>query len=265
LLKARNSRPLQKDPLANREKHDISTRHQDFDLIQRAQRGDSDAFAALFHAHKVRIYSLCLRMTDNVTEAEDLAQDAFLQVFRKLAGFRGESALSTWLYRIAINTVLMHFRRRSLCLFSLDELRDSHKESGPVRRGFGSRDTRLETSVARVSLIRALSELPEGYRAIFLLHEVEGYQHREIAELLGCSVGNSKSQLHKAKLRMRDFLTSPPQNQLENERVPRKDFRLERVPSDRAIEHQPQFVAPLASAGIPNAPATSETPRYGIA
>jgi RNA polymerase sigma-70 factor (ECF subfamily) len=247
LPKTQNSRPpQQKDPLANSEKHDISARRQDFDLIQRAQRGDSDAFAALFHAHRVRIYSLCLRMTDNVAEAEDLAQDAFLQVFRKLAGFRGESALSTWLYRIAVNTVLMHFRRHSPRLFPLDEPRDSRRDARPVRRGFGSRDTRLESSVARVALIRAISELPEGYRAIFLLHEVEGYQHREIAEMLGCSVGNSKSQLHKAKLRMRDFLTSPPQSQLENERPTRKDF-------------------PLTAAWYPQCAGHERQPRYGIA
>src|SRR5580700_5296651 len=92
-----------------------------YDVIKRAQQGDSDAFASLFHTHKTRIYSLCLRMTNNTAEAEDLTQDAFLQVFRKLPTFRGDSALSTWLYRIAVNTVLMHFRKKSLCQVSLDE------------------------------------------------------------------------------------------------------------------------------------------------
>lgn len=175
------------------------------DVIRRAQQGDCDAFASLFNAHKTRVYSLCLRMTNNVSEAEDLAQDAFLQVFRKLATFRGDSALSTWLHRIAVNTVLMHFRRKSPRAVSLDET--SHKQDAqPVRREFGTRDGRLETSVNRIALTRAISELPEGYRTIFLLHEVEGYEHREIAEFLGCSVGNSKSQLHKAKLRMRELL-----------------------------------------------------------
>ena len=175
------------------------------DVIRRAQQGDSDAFAALFHAHKTRVYSLCLRMTNNVSEAEDLAQDSFLQVFRKLATFRGDSALSTWLYRIVVNTVLMHFRRKSPLRVSLDEP-CKQGDAPPIRREFGSRDGRLETSVNRLALTQAISELPEGYRTIFLLHEVEGYEHREIAELLGCSVGNSKSQLHKAKLRMRESL-----------------------------------------------------------
>src|SRR5947209_4407615 len=122
----------------------------------------------------MRIYSLCLRMTNNAAEAEDLAQDAFLQVFRKLATFRGDSALSTWLYRIAVNTVLMHFRRKTPCKVSLDENFNAPNSSKPVRREYGTRDGRLETSVSRVALTRAISELPEGYRAIFLLHEVEG-------------------------------------------------------------------------------------------
>jgi RNA polymerase sigma-70 factor (ECF subfamily) len=189
----------------------------DADLVKRAQQGDSDAFATLFHAHKMRIYSLCLRMTNNAAEAEDLAQDAFLQVFRKLSSFRGDSALSTWLYRIAVNTVLMHFRRKTPCRISLDEPVRNQDDSKSARREYGTRDGRLDSAVTRVALTRAISELPEGYRAIFLLHEVEGYQHREIAELLGCSVGNSKSQLHKAKLRIRDFLTQSPQ--VENTRV----------------------------------------------
>jgi RNA polymerase sigma-70 factor (ECF subfamily) len=163
----------------------------------------------------MRIYSLCLRMTNNAAEAEDLAQDAFLQVFRKLSSFRGDSALSTWLYRIAVNTVLMHFRRKTPCRISLDEPARNHDDGKSVRREYGTRDGRLDSAVTRVALTRAISELPEGYRAIFLLHEVEGYQHREIAKLLGCSVGNSKSQLHKAKLRIRDFLTQAAQNQPE--------------------------------------------------
>jgi len=178
------------------------------DVIRRAQQGDSDAFAALFHAHKTRIYSLCLRMTGNITEAEDLTQDAFLQAFRKLATFRGDSALSTWLHRIAVNTVLMRFRRKVPCRVSLDEPYRNQGEAKPARE-FGTRDGRLETSVSRLALTRAISDLPAGYRMMFLLHEVEGYEHREIAEMLGCSIGTSKSQLHKAKMRMREILAPP--------------------------------------------------------
>jgi RNA polymerase sigma-70 factor (ECF subfamily) len=176
----------------------------DLDLVRRAQQGDSDAFASLFYAHKPRIYSVCLRMTNNTAEAEDLTQDAFLQVFRKLATFRGDSALSTWLYRIAVNTVLMHFRKKALRQISLDE--PYNQDARLVRREYGSKDDRLTGSVDRIALTRAIKELPAGYRTIFLLHEVEGYEHQEIAQLLDCSVGNSKSQLHKAKLRIRELL-----------------------------------------------------------
>jgi len=176
----------------------------DLNLIKRAQQGDADAFACLFHSHKARIYSVCLRMTNNTAEAEDLTQDAFLQVFRKLATFRGDSALSTWLYRIAVNTVLMHFRKNALRQISLDE--PYSQDAKVVRREYGSRDDRLTGCVDRIALARAIKDLPDGYRTIFLLHEVEGYEHQEIAELLDCSVGNSKSQLHKAKLRIRELL-----------------------------------------------------------
>lgn len=183
----------------------------DLELVKRAQQGDADAFASLFHAHKAKVYSVCLRMTNNTAEAEDLTQDAFLQVFRKLATFRGDSALSTWLYRIAVNTVLMHFRKKALRQVSLDE--PYSQDAKVVRREYGSRDDRLTGCVDRIALARAIKELPDGYRTIFLLHEVEGYEHQEIAELLDCSVGNSKSQLHKAKLRIRELLGRTQQNE----------------------------------------------------
>ena len=181
----------------------------DLDLVQRAQQGDSDAFASLFHSNKAKIYSVCLRMTNNIAEAEDLMQDAFLQAFRKLASFRGDSALSTWLYRIAINTVLMHFRKKKLRQVSLDEPYEKDAKAGDQKnasREYGRSDDRLVGIVDRIALTRAIAELPTGYRTIYLLHEVEGYEHQEIAELLKCSVGNCKSQLHKAKLRIRELL-----------------------------------------------------------
>jgi RNA polymerase sigma-70 factor, ECF subfamily len=190
------------------------------DSVRRAQQGDADAFASLFHAHKARIYSVCLRMTNNTAEAEDLTQDAFMQVFRKLSTFRGDSALSTWLYRIAVNTVLMRFRKKALRQISLDE--PCHQDSKPARREYGSTDDRLVGSVDRIALARAIQELPEGYRTIFLLHEVEGYEHQEIAEMLNCSVGNSKSQLHKARLRIRELLRparTQPQEQKRRQEV----------------------------------------------
>lgn len=181
-------------------------RESDLDLVRRAQQGDSDAFACLFHAHKAKVYSVCLRLTNNAAEAEELTQDAFVQLFRKLSTFRGDSALSTWMYRIAVNTVLMSFRRKTLRQVSLDEPYD--QDARVVRREYGKKDECLAGSIDRIALTRAIGQLPTGYRAIFLLHEVEGYEHQEIAQFLGCSVGNSKSQLHKAKLRIRELLGS---------------------------------------------------------
>jgi RNA polymerase sigma-70 factor (ECF subfamily) len=174
-------------------------------LVQRAQSGDEQAFAALFQSHKKRVYSVCLLMTKNISEAEDLTQEAFLQVFRSVSSFRGDSAFSTWLYRVAVNTVLMKLRRRkSPPIVSLDE--PVSPESPSLRRDVGKADPDLTGAIDRITLRRAMQELPEGCRQIFTLHEVEGYQHHEIAEMLDCSVGNSKSQLHKAKMKMRDLL-----------------------------------------------------------
>jgi len=145
-------------------------------------------------------------MTSNTAEAEDLTQDAFLQVFRKLSRFRGDSALSTWLYRLAVNTVLMHFRKKGLRQVSLDE--PSNQDTRIAQREYSSVDERLTGSLHRIALARAIQELPSGYRTVFLLHEIKGYEHPEIARILRCSVGNSKSQLHRARLMMRELLDS---------------------------------------------------------
>jgi len=178
----------------------------DAELIARAQRGDEEAFAVLFDAHKRRVYSLCLRMTGDTAEAEDLAQEAFLQLFRKIATFRGESAFSTWLHRLVVNVVLMHLRKKGLQQVSLDEPDSSQEE--PVKREYGDDDKRLLHSIDRITLSRAIEGLPPGYRAVLVLHDVEGYEHNEIAQILDCSVGNSKSQLHKARLKLRELLRS---------------------------------------------------------
>ena len=179
-------------------------------LIARAQQGDEEAFSALFEAHKRRVYSLCLRMTGNTAEAEDLAQEAFLQLFRKISTFRGESAFSTWLHRLSVNVVLMHLRKKGLQQVSLDEMDTSQEE--PVKRDYRDDDRRLLGSVDRISLTRAIAELPPGYRAVFILHDVEGYEHNEIAEIMKCSVGNSKSQLHKARMKLREWLRDNQQS-----------------------------------------------------
>lgn len=174
-------------------------------LVRRAQLGDEAAFAALYQLHKKRVYSVCLQMTKDIADAEDLTQEAFLQVFRSVSSFRGDSAFSTWLYRIAVNTVLMKLRRRkSPPLVSLDE--PVSAESPSLKRDVGKADPSLSGAIDRIALRRAVEELPAGCRQIFDLHEVEGYQHHEIAQILQCSIGNSKSQLHKAKMKMRDVL-----------------------------------------------------------
>jgi RNA polymerase sigma-70 factor (ECF subfamily) len=173
-------------------------------LVARAQHGDEQAFAALFEMHKRRVYSLCLRMTGNTAEAEDLTQEAFLQLFRKVSTFRGESAFSTWLHRLAVNVVLMHLRKKVPQQVSLDEVDSSQDE--PVKRDYGDNDRRLMGSIDRISLSRAIADLPPGYRMVFVLHDIEGYEHNEIAEIMDCSVGNSKSQLHKARMKLRDWL-----------------------------------------------------------
>jgi RNA polymerase sigma-70 factor (ECF subfamily) len=184
----------------------MTTVQSNADIIRRAQEGDADAFASLFHAHKARIYGVCLRMTKSPAESEDLTQEAFLFAFRKLATFRGESGFYTWLYRIATNTVLMHFRKRSIPQISFDQPYSDELGGKSLPREYRSTDLRLTHCVDRIALTKAIEDLPAGYRTIFLLHEVDGYEHHEIAALLGCSTGNSKSQLHKARLRMRDFL-----------------------------------------------------------
>jgi RNA polymerase sigma-70 factor, ECF subfamily len=173
-------------------------------LIARAQRGDEEAFAALFEMHKRRVYSLCLRMTGDATEAEDLAQEAFLQLFRKIATFRGESAFSTWLHRLVVNVVLMHLRKKGLQQVPLEETDNSQEDA--IKREYGDDDRRLLGSIDRLVLARAIEELPPGYRSVFVLHDVEGYEHNEIAQIMDCSVGNSKSQLHKARLKLREAL-----------------------------------------------------------
>jgi RNA polymerase sigma-70 factor (ECF subfamily) len=180
-------------------------RTSEINLVREALDGDADAFASLFHLHKHRVFAVCLRMTNNIAEADDLTQEVFIQAFRKLSTFRGESALSTWLYRLAVNSALMHFRKHPHPQVSLDETGE-HDGAGLTKREHGRPDDRLTSSLDRIALVRALEALPRGYRTIFELHEIGGYDHREIARLLHCSVGNSKSQLHKAKERIRECL-----------------------------------------------------------
>jgi RNA polymerase sigma-70 factor (ECF subfamily) len=174
------------------------------EAIERAKQGDAEAFETLYNLHKRRVYSLCLRMTSNAAEAEDLTQEAFMQLFRKIATFRGESAFSTWLHRMSVNVVLMQLRKKGLPVVPLED--DIETEEETPKKDFGAQDLALEGSIDRLRLQNAIGKLPPGYRTIFVLHDIEGYEHNEIAELVGCSIGNSKSQLHKARMKLRELL-----------------------------------------------------------
>ena len=188
------------------------------DAIRLAQQGDARAFERLYQLHSRRVYSLCLRMVGNTAEAEDLTQEAFLQLFRKIATFRGESAFSTWLHRLSVNVVLMRLRKKTAVETSLEETTEPDEETGGPRRDFGAPDLRLSGSIDRLNLQRAIGQLPQGYRSIFILHDVQGYEHNEIAEIMGCSIGNSKSQLHKARMRLRELLHETLRDKAREER-----------------------------------------------
>lgn len=173
----------------------------DLELIRAAAAGDAAAFEQLYRQHYRRVYSLCLRMLSSQTQAEDLTQEVFLQVFRKLGSFRGDSAFTTWLHRLTVNQVLMHFRKRGVKLEHTSEEGDfTNVVDTPLQ------STRRISMVDRLALEKAIAELPPGYRTVFALHDIEGYEHEEIANMLGVSIGTSKSQLHKARMRLRELL-----------------------------------------------------------
>ncbi len=173
----------------------------DYVLAQAASSGDMAAFETLYERHSRRVYSLCLRMTQNQSEAEDLAQEVFIQLFRKIGSFRGESAFTTWLHRLTVNQVLMHFRKRGVRMEQTTEDGET-----PVQIVRGTEDPLRMPVVDRIALDKAVGQLPPGYRTVFVLHDVEGHEHEEIARMLGCSVGTSKSQLHKARMKLRMLL-----------------------------------------------------------
>ena len=176
------------------------------EAIRRAQQGDAAAFETIYQLHSRRVYALCLRMSGDPVEAEDLMQEAFLQLFRKIHTFRGESAFSSWMHRLTANIVLMRFRKKRPVPASLEEMTRPDDEKDRPALEIGVPDLRLTGIFDRINLHRALEQLPQGYKSMFLLHDVHGYEHNEIACMLGCSVGNSKSQLHKARKRLRELL-----------------------------------------------------------
>jgi len=176
------------------------------EAIRLAQQGDAAAFETIYQLHCRRVYALCLRMSGDPVEAEDLTQEAFLQLFRKIHTFRGESAFSSWMHRLTANIVLMRFRKKRPVPVSLEEITRPDGEKDRPTFEIGVPDLHLTGLFDRINLHAALEQLPQGYKSMFLLHDVHGYEHNEIADMLGCSVGNSKSQLHKARKRLRELL-----------------------------------------------------------
>jgi RNA polymerase sigma-70 factor (ECF subfamily) len=173
----------------------------DFELAQRAGKGDGDAFEQIYRRHFRRVYALCLRMMSDPVRAEDMTQEVFVQLFNKIGSFRGESAFTTWLHRMTVNLVLMYFRKAS----TRSELLTEEGET-PIQIVRGTENPENMPVVDRIAIERAIQQLPPGYRSVFVLHDVEGYEHDEISKMMGISAGTSKSQLHKARLKLRQLL-----------------------------------------------------------
>ena len=179
------------------------------EAVRLAQEGDAGGFERLYQLHSGRVYGLCLRMVKDPVEAEDLTHDAFLRAFRKIQTFRGNSLFSTWLHRLTVNIVLMSFRKKKHPHISLDESSESDEEARKPHAEFTAPDLNLIGVIDRINLESAINQLPSGCKKMFVLHDIEGYEHHEISRILGCTVGNSKSQLHKARVRLRQLLPKP--------------------------------------------------------
>jgi RNA polymerase sigma-70 factor (ECF subfamily) len=179
---------------------DVSTA-KDIELAKVAAQGNMAAFEEIYKRHHRRVYSVCLRMLQNTSEAEDLTQDVFIQLYRKIGSFRGDSAFTTWLHRMTVNQVLMHFRKRTVKYEKTTEEGET-----PVQIVSGTANPEKMRIVDKIALDNAIEQLPSGYKNVFVLHDVEGFEHEEVARILGCSVGTSKSQLHKARLKLQKLL-----------------------------------------------------------
>ena len=180
------------------------------EIVLRAQRGDEPVFEQIYCKHRRRVYSVCMRSTHNPAEAEALTQTIFLQLYRKIGSFRGDSSLWTWLYRVTLNIVLMSARRKQIVCTAVYDCTDVEQSTTHFARD----DVLLASTVNRITLMTAIESLPPGYRMVLWLHDMLGYEHDEIAEMLGCSSGNTKSQLHKVRLKMRAQLLERPSQSL---------------------------------------------------
>ena len=179
---------------------DLSTA-KDLVLARAAGGGNMPAFEEIYNRHHRRVYSICLRMLQNASEAEDLTQDVFIQLYRKIGSFRGDSAFTTWLHRMTVNQVLMHFRKRTVKFEKTTEEGETPDQMVP-----GTANPHKMQIVDKIAIDNAIAQLPQGYKNVFVLHDVEGFEHEEVARILGCSVGTSKSQLHKARLKLQKLL-----------------------------------------------------------
>ena len=167
----------------------------DYELAQKAAAGDVDAFERIYWQHHRRVFGICLRMTKNTTEAEDVTQQVFLNLFKKIGSFRGDSAFTTWLHRITVNQMLMHLRSNRSRKEDITETGELPENNYRVLEKSGS----ANQIVHRLQLNEAIAKLADGYRKVLVLHDIEGFEHEEIAKILGCASGTSKSQLHKAR------------------------------------------------------------------
>jgi RNA polymerase sigma-70 factor (ECF subfamily) len=173
--------------------------HSDFELARFAAAGYGDAFEELYRRHNRKVYALALRMLGNPAEAEDMMQEVFLQLLVKIGMFRGESAFTTWLHRMTVNQVIMHMRKRT----RRSEVQSAMEDEKGEELDLCDLSPTVTDPLLRLALEEAVGELPPGYRAAFVLHTVEGYEHKEVAKILGCREGTSKSQHHKARLKLR--------------------------------------------------------------
>ena len=192
--------------------------------VQLAAAGDVEAFEKIYSRYHRRVYSICLRMTRSRSDAEDLAQEVFVQLFRKIGTFRGEASFATWLHRLTVNQVLMHFRKPVVRM-------EETTEDGAIPESLCVAQNRVQMSVVNsISLEAAVRQLSPGYRAVFILHDVEGYEHEQIGRMLGCAIGTSKSQLHKARMKLRLLLKKGP------------NARRQSRARSKSVELQPQVV-----------------------
>jgi RNA polymerase sigma-70 factor, ECF subfamily len=201
LFESTSTAVLQRQGLASPTKSHLD------DVLAQAQAGAPDAFSELYLLHKKRVFTICLRMVRDFSLAEDLTQETFLQLHRKLASFRGESLFTTWLHRMTVNIVLMRMRKGALPVVSLDQMM-LDMAGTDASRGFGTYDRTQTGVVDRVTIERAVDALAPGYRRFFLLHDIQGLGHREIATMEGCTKGTSKSQVHKARRALRRALSA---------------------------------------------------------